>query len=90
MYKWTGKSFKDQDNSVSYADFPRGNTVFVFNLILDLSDGPHFDLVRHGNIWLEAHFEGNLAAAVTCLVHVEYDSVLEIDINKTVSPDYTD
>ena len=88
MYSGTGKSFKDENRCVSYTDFPRGNTVFVFNLKPDLSDGPHFDLIRHGNIRLETRFAGNLEAAVTCLVHAEYDSVIEIDKNRDVSPDY--
>ena len=48
----------------------------------------HFDLVRHGNIRLEARFGENLVVAVTSLVHAKYDSVLEIDKNRTVSSDY--
>ena len=35
MYSGVGKSFKDEDVGVSYADFPRGNTIFVFNLTPD-------------------------------------------------------
>ena len=50
--------------------------MFVFNLTSDLSDGQHFDLIHHDNIWLEAQFAANLEAAVTCLVHAEYDSVI--------------
>ena len=59
--------------------FPEVILYLFFNLIPDLSDGPHFDLIRRGNIWLEAHFERNLAVAVTCLVHAEYDSVIKTD-----------
>ena len=33
---------RDEDIGVSYAGFPRDNTVFVFNLTPDLSNGPHF------------------------------------------------
>ena len=59
-----------------------------FNLTPDLSDGPHFDLVRRGNIQLEARFSQNLAQALTCVVHAEYDSVLEINRARNVATDY--
>ena len=88
MYSGIGKSFKDEDNGISYADFPRGNTVFVFNLAADLSDGPHLDLNRHGNIWLEVWFAANLVEDVNCLVYAEYDSVIKIDKHVNVSPNY--
>ena len=82
------KPFKDEDNGINYADFHWGNTVFVFNLVPDLSDGLHFDLVHHSNGQQEVRFTTNLAEAVTCLVHAEYDSVIEINKDRNVSPDY--
>ena len=54
MYSGVGKSCQDEDVSISDADFPRGNTIFVFNLTPDLSDDLYFDLVQHGNIRMEA------------------------------------
>ena len=88
MYSGTEKSFKDKDNGISYADFPRGNAVFVSHLVTDLSDGPHFDFVHDGNVRLEVRFAQNLQAAVTCLVHAEYDSLTEVHKDRNISPEY--
>ena len=59
MYSGVGKSFKDEDISISYADFTRDNTIHVFNLNPDLNYGPYFDLVRHSSN-LEAQFAQNI------------------------------
>ena len=88
MLSGAGKSFKDEDIGVSYTDFPRGSTVFVFNLTSDLSDGLYFDLILHGNIQLQAWFKANLEADVSGVVHVEYDSVIKIDKKQNCLPDY--
>ena len=47
IHRWDDKSFKDEDVGVSYVDFPRSNTIFVFNLTPDLSDEPYFNLARY-------------------------------------------
>ena len=36
MYSGVGESFEDEDVGISYADFPGGNTIFVFSLTTDL------------------------------------------------------
>ena len=79
---------KIEDNGMSYADFPKSNTIFVFNLTSNLSDGTHFDLVSRISPQLEVRFRQNLEEAVTCLVHAKYDSVITIDKDRNVSPDY--
>ena len=53
MFSGFGKSFKDKDNGINYADFPWGNNIFAFNLTLDLIDGPHFHLIHRSSVWLE-------------------------------------
>ena len=88
IHRWDNKSFKDKDVGVNYADFPRKNTIFVFNLTPDLSDEPYFNLAWHENFGVEADFSQNLVQAVTCVVHAEYDSMLEINTARNVVPDY--
>ena len=76
-------------NALSLHDYGRGYTLFGFDLSPDLSDGGHFDLVKHGSLRLEIKFGTALEQSINVIVYAEFDNVLEIDKARNVVFDYS-
>ena len=83
-----GHAFTNQDCGIPYEDFNRGNTLFVFNLNAELTDGEHTETVKRGSVRIEVHFNAALVNPITCLVLSEYDNLILIDKERNVSLDY--
>ena len=77
--------FQDEGNGITRQEFAEQ---FAFDIIPDCCDGPHFNLVRKGNLRVEMHFYDPLEQTVNVIVCGEFDSVLEIDRNRNVVYDY--
>ena len=89
LFSGTGLMFNDQGNGIDRRYFGRGYTLFAFDLTPDLSDGSHFNLVKHGNLRLELHFKEGLASTVNAIVYAEFENVIEIDKSRNVLFDYS-
>ena len=83
-----GHAFTNQDCGISYDQFRGGNTVFVFNLNAELTDGEHTEAIQRGSVRVEARFGAALVNPITCLVFSEYDNLILIDKERNVSLDY--
>ena len=88
LFSGTGLMCKDQGNDISYDAYHNGYTLFAFDLTPDLSDGNHFNLIKHGNLRLEIHFNAALTATATAIVYAEFENVIEIDKARNVLFDY--
>lgn len=88
MYTGTGQFYEDEGNQVSRDDYPRGYTLFAFDLTPDLIDGSHFNVIKHGNIRLELHFAEKLENTINVIVYGEFDNLIEIDRNRNIIFDY--
>ena len=83
-----GHAFSNQDCGISYTDFKGGNTLFVFNLNAELTDGDHIETTKRGSVRIEVRFTNPLRNPITCLVLSEYDNLILIDKERNVSLDY--
>ena len=88
---FTGTGFMNQDrgNHITWEDYGDGYTLFAFDLTPDLSDGGHFNVVKHGILRLELHFKTQLAVTVNAIVYAEFDNIIEIDKARNVLFDYS-
>ena len=88
MQSAVGKSFRDEDSSISFYAFGHGSTVFAFDLTADLANGEHSEPTQRGSLRAEVRFGEPLPHAVTCFVHAEHDNCIEINQDRNISLDY--
>ena len=89
LYSGIGKLKEDFGNDIIAKTFPRGYTLFAFDLTPDLScESDHYQLVKKGNVDLDATFASALSSPVCMIVYVEYDNVTEIDKARNVITDF--
>jgi len=81
----SNKLGRDEGLDLAREDYPRGFTLYGFDLTADLcGDGGHLQLVREGCIRLNAKFRTALPNTVNCIVYAEHESLLELDRSKNV------
>jgi hypothetical protein len=82
----------DSTISLTPKEWANGNTIYGFNFAPDLGDDcskmGFSNPIRHGSLKLELKFSSALTETISVLVYCEYDSILEIDINREVQTDY--
>lgn len=89
LFCGTGVHWKDEGNQIKYEDYPRGLTLFAFDLSPDLSASePHWNLQRQGTLRLEVKFAEALAQPINCVIHAQFQNLIEIDKNRNVIVDY--
>ena len=86
-----GKTDSPDANTITYTDYAKGNTLWVFDLTPDgAGDSPHHvNLIKHGNLRLEVHFKQALTQTISVLVQGEFTNLIEIDKFKNVMVDFT-
>ena len=86
-----GISTGDHGNDISRAEYgANGFVLTAFDLTPDLSaNSGVWGLQRHGNLRLEVRFSQALANPITCIVYAEFDNLIEIDFDRTVTTDYS-
>lgn len=91
LFSGTGIFWDNAGHQIKLEDYPKGNTLYCWDLSPDLSSSchSHWCLVKQGNIRLELQFSQALANTVNCIVYAEYDNILTVDANRQVSLDYT-
>lgn len=89
LFSGTGIHWKDEGNDITYADYPKGYTLYAFDISQDLSaNESHWNLQKHGTVRLELRFAAPLPNAVNCIVFSEFNNLIEIDKNRSVVVDY--
>ena len=90
LFTQTGQFNRDTGNGISRDEYKDGCALFVFDLTPHLDSGDvNFELIKHGNLRLELHFESAPQRTLTVTVLAEYDNLLEIDLERRVAFDYT-
>nr|XP_002123084.2 uncharacterized protein F54H12.2-like [Ciona intestinalis] len=79
LFTGLGKFYADEGNGISRSDYPHGYTLFAFNLTPDLADGTHFDLIKSGDLSLEAKFGNALTNSVNIIIYAEFQNLIQID-----------
>ncbi len=92
MYLLNGIGIGNADKgiSISYAEYKKGNTLFVFDLTADGVDSDAMGLIKSGTVNLRMSFDNNLDAGggIELIAYAEFDGVTEIDMNRVVFNDY--
>ena len=89
LFSGSGIHWKDEGNDISYTDYGRGYTLFVFDLSPDLSaHEQHWNLQKQGIVRLDLRFRVPLPAAINCIVYSEFNNLIEIDKNRHVVVDF--
>ena len=78
----------DQGHQIIREDYPKGYTLYAFDLTPDLNSGDHFNLTRHGNLRIGLQFAQPLAQTINLIVYGEFQNVIEIDRGRNVVFDY--
>lgn len=65
-------------------DYKNGFTLYAANLLPDQSDGASFNLQEEGSLGLEIKLTKGTTESVTIICYMEYDSIIEIDKDRTV------
>jgi hypothetical protein len=90
LFTGTGIHWKDEGNGISWSDYSKGNTLFVFDLSPDMSASePHWNLQRQGTMRLDLRFAEPLAQPINCVVYAEFQNLIEIDKDRNVIVDYS-
>ena len=89
LFTGTGFMGHDRGNQITREDYPKGFTLFAFDLTPDLDDGGHFHLVKQGNLRLELHFKTALPKTINVIAYAEFDNVIEVDKARNVLFDYS-
>ncbi|KAK3918351.1 hypothetical protein KUF71_000923 [Frankliniella fusca] len=89
LFSGTGIHWKDEGNDITYAEYPRGYTLYAFDISQDLSaNESHWNLQRQGIVRMVVKFSKPLTTAVNCIVFSEFNNLIEIDKNRNVVVDY--
>jgi len=90
LFSGTNIHFRDEGNHIDRSEYPKGYTLFVFDLTPDLSgELDHWSPQQHGCMRMELRFRKPLPKVVTCLVYSEFHSLIEIDRYRNVTTDFT-
>ena len=83
LFSGSGKLYRDEGNMIECTAFPKGNTLFLF----DLTPFPGYEnmnLVKHGNVRLEIQFAQALPESINVIIFSESDTILEIDRSRNI------
>lgn len=90
LFSGAGKAYKNEGNAISRAEFPRGYSVYAFDLSPDINDaGDHFNLLREGSLRIDMAFAQPLDNTINVIAYAEFENVLQIDRSKHILFDYS-
>ena len=89
LFAGTGKQFRDEGNCIQRNDFSKGYALYAFDLTPDLSEETHFNLLKEGNVRVDAKFSVPLPGTINVVVYAEFENIIEIDRSRNVLYDFT-
>lgn len=90
LFSDSGILYSDAGNDIQYADYPNGYCLTVFDLTADMScRDQHWSIIKSGTLRLEVRFADALTETISAIVYSEFDNLIEIGENRTVSLDYS-
>lgn len=85
LFQANGILHANEGNLITLDQFTHGHTLLAFDLTADSAGNDSCkSLIDQGTVRIEVRFEAALTNTITCIVFLEYDSLLEIDKNRNV------
>ena len=86
----TNKWGRDEGIGIDRTEYGRGYTLFAWDLSPDLSEGgDHFQLKRNTSVRLELKFRAALARPVNVIVYAEFENMIMIDSDRSVTTNFS-
>ena len=89
LFLGTEKAAQDKGIDISRSDYSQGYALYAFDLSTDLCDGGHMNLIKHGNLRIEAKFKNPLIQTICLIAYLEFENVIEINQNRNVLFDFS-
>ena len=89
MMQNCGFAFTPATNGITMDMYKNGFAFFVFNLSTSIDDHPSFELIRFGTTTLNIKLRQPLAEPVNVIVYGIFDSLVQIDKNRSITTDLT-
>jgi len=75
--------YEGNGNYIERTDYPNGNTLIVFDL-QPSTGGKRYQLERTGQVKIELKFSEALSAPINIIAHAQFQSYIQIDINRNI------
>jgi hypothetical protein len=79
----------EKSSIIKREDWPRGYSLFSFDLTPDYDGDDHYPLIKHGNLRLEMNFATTLTQTINVIVYAEFDNIIELSNSRNIQFDYT-
>lgn len=85
MFEVTDKWKRDSGNQLNRNDLAGGYALYCFELEPNFGgDGSYLNLIKQGNVRIEAQFRSALQKTITCIVYAEYPGYFEINATRDI------
>jgi hypothetical protein len=85
LFKGTGIHYSDKGHQITKKLYDDGLFLLCFDLTNDHSyDGICTNMISQGSICAEGRFSQPLKESITCIVYMEFDTIIEIDSNRNI------
>lgn len=92
LYQSLNQNYSDTYTTIDYTEYADKHTLFAFNLAPDLTSGPgsvgHLSPVQFGTLRLHFRFKDALTNPLNAMIYCEFDSLIELNEDRTVSTSY--
>jgi hypothetical protein len=88
VYSTLYQNIAETGNDITYDEFKNGYTLYAFDLTADTCNGEYFNELNDGNLELEVVFEKAKSEAISVLIYMEFDNLVEITKHRNVIFDY--
>jgi hypothetical protein len=89
LFQVSGLHHSNASLQITHDMYIAGYFMLLFDLTPDLSSSEgHRSHMDSGNIMLELKFRKSLPHSITCLLYLEYDNYIRVDIFRNVSTEF--
>jgi len=88
LYDGSGIHHSNSGLQVTHDMFINGYFMLFFDLTPDLAASGHASPAEIGTIRIEVTFKEALKKVITCLLYLEYDNSVRVDLYRTVTTDF--